>query len=195
MVGAVRRFHSEREWRPHWVRAAHARPMDGATLETCPDAMLDILACDRLYRREFWDRQVGGFPEGVVYEDHVPMLRAYLHGIEEIMTARDVVIFLDPPESEFAMTCRRIIFRSRRSCCCSDQLPHMSAAASAKSRAISQNLSFDSVIKNTVHYVDFLADLSALWPVFSVFIPFLRKMCGDSPARAIPAPLAPSPPL
>ena len=26
-----------------------------------------------------------------------------LHGIEEIMTARDVVIFLDPPESEFAM--------------------------------------------------------------------------------------------
>ena len=80
VIGAVRRFHSEREWRPHWVRAAHARPLDGATLETCPDAMLDILACDRLYRREFWDRQVGGFPEGVVYEDHVPMLRAYLHG-------------------------------------------------------------------------------------------------------------------
>lgn len=26
-----------------------------------------------------------------------------LHGIEEIMTARDVVVFLDPPETEFAM--------------------------------------------------------------------------------------------
>lgn len=80
VIGVVRRFHAARTWTPGWVRTAHTSPAEGATLETFPDAILDILACNRLYRRDFWDRHVGGFPEGVVYEDHVPMLRAFLHG-------------------------------------------------------------------------------------------------------------------
>ena len=80
VVGGVERYDSTRAWVPAWVRAAHARDRRGTTLAELPEAMRDILACNRMFRRDFWDERIGPFPEGMVYEDHVPMLRAYLGG-------------------------------------------------------------------------------------------------------------------
>lgn len=80
VLGNVERFDSERAWIPGWARAVHGKDVQGATLASLPDAMRDILACNRVYRRTFWDERVRAFPEGMVFEDHVPMLRALLGG-------------------------------------------------------------------------------------------------------------------
>lgn len=63
---------------PGWHAQVFDRLRRGVTIEDFPTAMFDVLACNRLFRREFWRREVGGFPSGVAYEDHVPMVRAYL---------------------------------------------------------------------------------------------------------------------
>lgn len=80
VTGGVERFDATRAWIPGWVRAVHGRDLQATTLADLPEAMRDILACNRMYRRSFWDEHIGPFPEGMVYEDHVPMLRSYLHG-------------------------------------------------------------------------------------------------------------------
>ncbi|WP_169924559.1 glycosyltransferase family 2 protein [Flavimobilis soli] len=79
-LGNVERFDSERAWVPGWARAVHRADVRGTTLADMPEAMRDILACNRVYRRSFWDKRVQAFPEGMVFEDHVPMLRALLGG-------------------------------------------------------------------------------------------------------------------
>ena len=40
--------------------------------------MQDIIACNRMFRTAFWREQVGAFEGGIAYEDHVPMLTAYV---------------------------------------------------------------------------------------------------------------------
>lgn len=80
VTGGVERFDSTRAWIPGWVRAVHGRDLQATTLADLPEAMRDILACNRMFRRDFWDANIGPFPEGMVYEDHVPMLRSYLRG-------------------------------------------------------------------------------------------------------------------
>lgn len=80
VTGGVERFDSIRSWVPGWVRSVHGRDRRATTLADLPEAMRDILACNRMYRRSFWDEHIGPFPEGMVYEDHVPMLRSYLGG-------------------------------------------------------------------------------------------------------------------
>lgn len=77
-LGAVRRFDGTRSWRAAWVHESHREELRGVTIEEHPASMKDIIACNRVYRREFWDRQIGGFPEGVAYEDHLPNLTAFL---------------------------------------------------------------------------------------------------------------------
>ena len=80
VTGGVERFDSSRTWIARWVREVHGEDRRGVTLVELPEAMRDILACNRMYRRSFWDERIGPFPEGMVYEDHVPMLRSYLNG-------------------------------------------------------------------------------------------------------------------
>lgn len=79
-LGAVERFDAERSWVPAWAREVHARPVRGTTIDAFPAAIKDIIACNRMYRRSSWDERVGRFPEGMAYEDHVPMLRSFLGG-------------------------------------------------------------------------------------------------------------------
>ncbi len=92
-LGGVRRFDGERTWRAAWVRESHREELRGVTIEEHPASMKDILACNRVYRREFWDRQVGGFPEGVAYEDHLPMLTAFLDGARFDVLTEDLYLW------------------------------------------------------------------------------------------------------
>ena len=80
VVGAIERFEEDpaERWQPRWSQVAHEQARSGVTIDDAPQALLDIVACNRVVRREAWDRVVGRFPEGVVYEDHVPILRLYL---------------------------------------------------------------------------------------------------------------------
>lgn len=79
-LGHVRRFDRSGTWTSAWASETHATACTGTTIDERPVAIKDIIACNRMYRRTFWDDAVGTFPEGTVYEDHVPMLRSFLHG-------------------------------------------------------------------------------------------------------------------
>jgi glycosyltransferase involved in cell wall biosynthesis len=77
-VGSVRRFRNQEYRRTIWARTVHARDRTATTLTEFPHAMQDIIACNRVFRTAFWRDRVGGFPVGIAYEDHVPMLTAYV---------------------------------------------------------------------------------------------------------------------
>ncbi len=77
-VGSVRRFRNNQLIKTVWARTVHQADRLGTTLEDFPNAMQDIIACNRMFRTRFWVEQVGGFRGHIAYEDHVPMLTAYV---------------------------------------------------------------------------------------------------------------------
>jgi CDP-glycerol glycerophosphotransferase len=77
-VGNVRRFKHQHYTRTVWARTVHSRDRLGTTLEEFPNAMQDIIACNRMFRTAFWRSDVGDFRGHIAYEDHVPMLTAYV---------------------------------------------------------------------------------------------------------------------
>ncbi len=77
-VGNLRRLRHGELQRIIWSRTVHRQDRLGTTLEEFPAALQDIIACNRMFRTAFWREQVGGFEGGIAYEDHVPMLTAYV---------------------------------------------------------------------------------------------------------------------
>lgn len=78
VVGSVRRFSHGKSSKPAWVDNAHREERLGITIDEFPDAMQDVIACNRMFRKDFWNDKIGPFPEGIAYEDHVPMVTAYI---------------------------------------------------------------------------------------------------------------------
>lgn len=77
-VGALRNLSKGVFRRPWWIQEVHRFDRIGTTLDEYPDAVLDVIACNRMFRRSFWDRSGLAFPEGTTYEDHLPMMQAYV---------------------------------------------------------------------------------------------------------------------
>jgi CDP-glycerol glycerophosphotransferase len=77
-VGSVARLKNGRLAKTAWTEPVHLRDQIGITIDDFPTALLDVIACNRMFRRDFWLEKVGGFPEGIVYEDHLPMVKAYV---------------------------------------------------------------------------------------------------------------------
>lgn len=77
-VGGVRRFRHRQYMRTTWQRTVHRIDRLGTTIEEFPPAMQDIIACNRVFRTDFWRTRIGDFRGGIAYEDHVPMLAAYV---------------------------------------------------------------------------------------------------------------------
>ncbi len=77
-VGNLRRLRHGELQRMIWSRTVHRRDRIGTTIEEFPAAMQDIIACNRMFRTAFWRDRVGDFQGGIAYEDHVPMLTAYV---------------------------------------------------------------------------------------------------------------------
>lgn len=76
-VAGVRRIESGRAYRPSWTVVMNEHDRIGITIDDFPAAMADVVAHHRIFKRRFWTERIGGFPAGV-YEDHVPMVAAYL---------------------------------------------------------------------------------------------------------------------
>jgi len=77
-VGSARRF-SNGKYRPTgWADNVHGSDRIGTTIDAFPAAMQDIIACNRMFRTDFWREKVGEFQGHIAYEDHVPMLTAYV---------------------------------------------------------------------------------------------------------------------
>ena len=77
-VGAARRLERGEYSNPSWNAVAHEHDRIGITIDAFPAALADVIACNRVFRRGFWVDRVGGFPAGILYEDHEPMVAAYL---------------------------------------------------------------------------------------------------------------------
>jgi CDP-glycerol glycerophosphotransferase (TagB/SpsB family)/glycosyltransferase involved in cell wall biosynthesis len=77
-VGSVRRLRHSQYMRTTWQRTVHQSDRIGTTLDEFPAAMQDIICANRMFRTAFWRDQVGGFRGHIAYEDHVPMLTAYV---------------------------------------------------------------------------------------------------------------------
>ena len=87
-LGAVRRVRHGKRTVPAWTRTVHTVERLGVTIDEFPEAMLDVIACNRMFRRDFWNERIGVFEEGVAYEDHVPMVAAYLRaGAFDVLSA------------------------------------------------------------------------------------------------------------
>ena len=74
----MRRVRNGRRTVPAWTRNVHTVERLGVTIDEFPEAMQDVIACNRMLRREFWNERIGPFAEGVAYEDHVPMVAAFV---------------------------------------------------------------------------------------------------------------------
>lgn len=60
-----------------WIRALHASPARHVTLEERPDVLVNAIACAKIFRREFWDRQALEFPTVLLAGDQIVTARAY----------------------------------------------------------------------------------------------------------------------
>lgn len=76
-VGGVERVDGGDTYRPSWSVVVHEHDRTGITIDQFPAALADVVAHHRIFRRRFWVDRVGEFAPGV-YEDHVPMVLAYL---------------------------------------------------------------------------------------------------------------------
>ncbi|KAA1418062.1 glycosyltransferase [Mumia zhuanghuii] len=77
-VGEVNRVRNDARSAAPWAASVHERDRLGITIDDFPDALQDVIACNRVFRRRFWVEEVGGFEGRGAYEDHVPMVRAYV---------------------------------------------------------------------------------------------------------------------
>jgi CDP-glycerol glycerophosphotransferase len=84
-TGAAHRVTSGRRSIPTWIREVHHEARRGITIDDYPRAVMDVIACNRMFRLSSWRRMGLAFPEGVAYEDHVPMMTAYVRGRFDIL--------------------------------------------------------------------------------------------------------------
>lgn len=79
VVGTMRREQGSRRWTPKWAQSAHREDRFGITIENHPEILLDVFACNKLWRTDFFREHIGGFPEGIAYEDQEPSVKSYLN--------------------------------------------------------------------------------------------------------------------
>lgn len=79
VVGSVTRLRGRNRELPAWARSVHRVTRTGTTLAEFPEILHDVFAWNKIFRKEFWDREVRAFPEGVLYEDQETTARAYAH--------------------------------------------------------------------------------------------------------------------
>ncbi|MHA7171618.1 bifunctional glycosyltransferase/CDP-glycerol:glycerophosphate glycerophosphotransferase [Arthrobacter monumenti] len=89
-VGSVRRLAGDRRKPFGSAGGVHSRQRIGISITDFPEALRDVFAWNKMFRRSFWDAQVGGFPEGLRYEDQEPSAKAFLRA-ESFDILTDVV--------------------------------------------------------------------------------------------------------
>jgi glycosyltransferase involved in cell wall biosynthesis len=82
VVGAILRSRSHGHRMNHrmkrWVRLLHERTRIGVRIDDAPEMLANVMPWSKMFRRDFLDALDLRFPEGILYEDQIPMTRAYL---------------------------------------------------------------------------------------------------------------------
>lgn len=90
VVGSVRRFNSERTWRPEWTGEVHSRRRSIEAVEDFLPLLRNLYTWNKLFRKTFWDAQGLWFREGVAYEDQ-PIITQLFVAARRIEVLPDVV--------------------------------------------------------------------------------------------------------
>lgn len=77
-VGTLRRNLAGEHSTPRWQRRLHQRRRVGVHIDEFPEILSDVFACNKTFRRDFWDRAELNFPVSTRYEDQVTLTKAYL---------------------------------------------------------------------------------------------------------------------
>lgn len=77
-IGTMERRQGNRRWVPDWAKSVHASTRFGAQLADDLEVLKDVFACNKVFRKDFFDRVIGAFPEGIRYEDQEPTAKAYI---------------------------------------------------------------------------------------------------------------------
>ncbi|MCZ4498659.1 MAG: hypothetical protein JWQ74_1212 [Marmoricola sp.] len=91
-IGGYHRF-NEDDARPagRWIVALHAEQHQAVDVVTVPDAMVNVVAWSKLYRRSFWDEHVRSFAVGGFYQDQLVAARSYALATSFDVLDREVV--------------------------------------------------------------------------------------------------------
>lgn len=87
VVGAPVRMNADRTWTSGWVKDVHAVDRDRVRLDDFPEVLKNVFAWNKLFTATFFRRVVGGFPEGIRYEDQEPTAKAYVAGTFDVLSA------------------------------------------------------------------------------------------------------------
>ena len=87
--GNVQRFNRRRGWQAWNQSASHTADRFRTNIIKHPELVFDAVAWNKVFRRDFYEKAKINFPEGKLYEDMVPMYRAY-------KAAKSVDVLHDP---------------------------------------------------------------------------------------------------
>lgn len=79
VVGTMVRRTGKRDYLPKWNRKVHETDRLQLTIDEYPDILLDVFAWNKLWRRDFFNEHVRGFPERILYEDQEPSALSYIN--------------------------------------------------------------------------------------------------------------------
>ncbi|KHL13777.1 UNVERIFIED_CONTAM: hypothetical protein LK11_29970 [Mumia flava] len=77
VTGNVYRFDDQSSWQSWNQKLSHQADRTATSLAKHTTLLYDTVTWNKVYRRDFWDGADLSFPEGKLYEDIVPMFRAY----------------------------------------------------------------------------------------------------------------------
>ena len=78
VVGSYWRMTELRQYVPKWVKDAHSEPIIGATSSDFLLGLANVFAWNKMFRADFIEQAGFVFPEGIRYEDQLPITMAYL---------------------------------------------------------------------------------------------------------------------
>ncbi len=93
ITGNVVRLDGKR-YTQSWNQArSHLFHYTATTLSAHPELVFDTVCWNKVYRREFWDVHVAGFPTGKYFEDIVPVFKAFLNARSVDVLPRTVYVW------------------------------------------------------------------------------------------------------
>lgn len=77
VVGSINRLIGKKRSKPQWAQEVHAEDRLHITLSEYPEILHNVFAWNKVFIKEFWDKILISFPEGVLYEDQELTAKAY----------------------------------------------------------------------------------------------------------------------
>ncbi|MGH3023384.1 MAG: CDP-glycerol glycerophosphotransferase family protein [Gaiellaceae bacterium] len=185
--GAVRRLTSLGTTRAQFLGSAFDRERLKTHITRFPDLVADRLACNKLVRRSFWDRQGFRFPEGVRNEDIPVMLPAHYLARSVDVLAETVYLWRRRESGDLSGSQKRVSLKGLRDR--AGAVDHVSRFLAARGMAEEKLLYDRSVVGNDLRY--FLDVLDTTEAEFQhLFLELANAFLDRADERVLEQPLA-----